>query len=693
MSLFIDAFEAAFPDYVTMGLPASGPANPVKSIIRLIGSLLDKLLGIASLDTYAVIAGIDLDTAENIQPAIDAATDAIIAAAATKKSGLKIRIRDGDFSLNQIRLYSRGGFICGKGCVVLRQIVDNPAEPVPFVALGDPYASDWVFDGFILDGGWKKLRPGYSGVAPDLSQEDDPWLFQYPAVITDPAEPDTGAQVGQAAVYIHQAYSGVDDAKYIANSAVGSQVPHGRLLNIGVYNFGGDLINISGAGALQISGVRGETGGSRGYVCNGYDSNHTDIDLGDLGLETCVLGPNSSSARFTAVKLWYGGFRNIAGHRMGLRVDRSSGVNFEGQVQDCSGPMLDITGPCTGNEFNLRCDWQGGVTPMQADNTLMDLHGSVSCNQINIRANRQNAPDVLKLGRFSAIDGAYPSGNHFKIAHTGWPNDFGIWCDEHWEGLLDNNTFEVNDQLRSPRQTVGADNNRALFGMLVPNTAVGMIVNGQNSQYPGTQLVTMHGDGILLVAMDTTTKASSVLTATGNFTDGEPVVLAGKAYHFRAVLPNPGVDGDVQLGATLAISLTNLANAVNVFSYTLGVKVDLGVRGTDYSWRTTSHPSIGISATTANTATATALGGGVGGNALTVSTTSAHASWPSGTLTGGADNAGITYTEALRWFDGGVGSQAIQAAPSYGNDGAAAAGGVPINGFYRNGSALQIRVA
>jgi hypothetical protein len=38
-------------------------------------------------------------------------------------------------------------------------------------------------------------------------------------------------------------------------------------------------------------------------------------------------------------------------------------------------------------------------------------------------------------------------------------------------------------------------------------------------------------------------------------------------------------------------------------------------------------------------------------------------------------------------------SLTLQSTPSYANDAAAAVGGVPIGGFYRNGSVVQIRVA
>lgn len=45
MATFSDSFEAAFPDYNTPGVPASGPAKPVKSIIREIGETLDRAVG------------------------------------------------------------------------------------------------------------------------------------------------------------------------------------------------------------------------------------------------------------------------------------------------------------------------------------------------------------------------------------------------------------------------------------------------------------------------------------------------------------------------------------------------------------------------------------------------------------------------------------------------------------------------
>ena len=56
---------------------------------------------------------------------------------------------------------------------------------------------------------------------------------------------------------------------------------------------------------------------------------------------------------------------------------------------------------------------------------------------------------------------------------------------------------------------------------------------------------------------------------------------------------------------------------------------------------------------------------------------------------------GVVYGAWIRVADvliGNLISATLAAAPSYANDSAAAAGGVAVGQFYRNGSALQIRV-
>jgi len=73
------------------------------------------------------------------------------------------------------------------------------------------------------------------------------------------------------------------------------------------------------------------------------------------------------------------------------------------------------------------------------------------------------------------------------------------------------------------------------------------------------------------------TQANGTLTATANFANGETVTTGTKTYTFQTVLTN--VDGNVLIGASLAASLTNLANAIS-----LGAGA-----GVDYATATTAN--------------------------------------------------------------------------------------------------------
>lgn len=59
---------------------------------------------------------------------------------------------------------------------------------------------------------------------------------------------------------------------------------------------------------------------------------------------------------------------------------------------------------------------------------------------------------------------------------------------------------------------------------------------------------------------DAPVAASGVLTATGNFTANDTVIVAGQTYTFVA---SPAVANDVDLGVDLATSLENLEGAIN----------------------------------------------------------------------------------------------------------------------------------
>jgi len=136
------------------------------------------------------------------------------------------------------------------------------------------------------------------------------------------------------------------------------------------------------------------------------------------------------------------------------------------------------------------------------------------------------------------------------------------------------------------------------------------------------------------VAVPAAVAATATLTNATNFIDTETVTIDGKVYQFQAVLTN--VDGNVQIGGTVALSHENLRRAINLD----------GVAGTNYATAMTLHPT--VSATdTATTTVVTAKTSGTAANAIAVSQATATATWGTATLTGGAGDAVILGTGEL----------------------------------------------
>lgn len=127
----------------------------------------------------------------------------------------------------------------------------------------------------------------------------------------------------------------------------------------------------------------------------------------------------------------------------------------------------------------------------------------------------------------------------------------------------------------------------------------------------------------VLTDSNTAVGATGVLTGTANFSNGETVTTGSKTYTFQTVLTN--VDGNVLIGASLAATLANLANAIN-----LGAGA-----GTTYAAATTANTFVSATAG-ATTVTLTALTFGPTGNTIATTETIANASFANATLTGGS---------------------------------------------------------
>jgi hypothetical protein len=130
------------------------------------------------------------------------------------------------------------------------------------------------------------------------------------------------------------------------------------------------------------------------------------------------------------------------------------------------------------------------------------------------------------------------------------------------------------------------------------------------------------------IAVPASASAAATLTNATNFLNTETVTIDGKIYTFQTALTD--VDGNVQIGATVALSHENLRRAINLD----------GVAGTDYAASMTLHST--VSATDgATTTVVTAKTPGTAGNAIAVSEATATGSWGAANLAGGAGDVVI----------------------------------------------------
>ncbi len=443
---------------------------------------------VEGLEKYAQLAGITLGVGDD-QPAFDAAMAAMRAASGT--GGLYVKVPPGRYRLRRLRLSNRAGFFCDPKTVVLEQMAPlDPAKPEVFVSLSSPFDTFWLFYGFTLKGGWTYGRAGYSGDA----GESDPWLYRPPT--EDGDDPEDGAVIGQTALRLHGAFSGKDDPKFRANSPVGAQNPRGRVGELEIEGFGGDGVSLKGAGAQIYGTIQVYRVGGRGLYINGYDCKLGFIDVGETGMEGVVLGPNGSANTMVPFKAWYSGGRRLPGHTAGLRMDRCSGVQLFGQLQDSSGSMIQARA-CRGCTLIIGLGWQGEIANLDDDMAAVVLQGDSRTNTFVINAAigpyaSQTYPTIRKLLKMVPdARGKRPRRNSFILNHEGWPDDRDIWNPAWFEGPLDGNTVIANDQIR-PSQWAPSDDGRVSFGLAEPG-GLGLVVGGKSSKQPG-QVILIHHD-------------------------------------------------------------------------------------------------------------------------------------------------------------------------------------------------------
>ncbi|CAN5366192.1 hypothetical protein BH10PSE5_BH10PSE5_03220 [soil metagenome] len=355
---------------------------------------------VRSLASFAAALGVKLGSA-NDQRVFDAAEAAMKAS----PHGLYVKIAPGRYRLQRLRFGANSGYYADAPQTVILQQVRGPADAreEAFVALDDPYATNWLFWGLTLDGGWRYGRSPY-----EADPEKDPWLDR------------------QHAISFANAVSGRGDECFRANSPIGAQTPRGRYGELLIANFGGDGLRASGAGSQTASAIQIFRVGGRGMAWTTYDNNAVMIDIGETGREGFYCGPNCSSNRFEAMKIWYSGTRRRKGSTAGLVLDRASSNRFSSlQLQDTTGDGVMIDRG-QDNSLMLGVQWQGQIDWMDAPVAALILKGAKN-NRVLLNASMmfyssKAYPAVRFLVRDLASDDAtFANGNILDIQSDGWP--------------------------------------------------------------------------------------------------------------------------------------------------------------------------------------------------------------------------------------------------------------------------------
>ena len=134
-------------------------------------------------------------------------------------------------------------------------------------------------------------------------------------------------------------------------------------------------------------------------------------------------------------------------------------------------------------------------------------------------------------------------------------------------------------------------------------------------------------------------KADQVLTASGNATDGEQIVIGSRTYTFVDALSEDTGDAvadEILIGADAAATLDNVKAAVN----------GAAGEGTTYSTGTDAHADVIATTNTDTEQTIEAKFQGAAGNSIATTTDAADLAWGATTLEGGADGNFEEYVPA-----------------------------------------------
>jgi hypothetical protein len=168
----------------------------------------------------------------------------------------------------------------------------------------------------------------------------------------------------------------------------------------------------------------------------------------------------------------------------------------------------------------------------------------------------------------------------------------------------------------------------------------------------GNAAVTLTSDNTNISAGETVLISNNYASATitsdlTNVANNNTVTIDTTVYTFKTVLT--GAAYEVLIGATYAISLDNLADAVNAATAGLGVTYGLG---------TVAHPTVTATTNTDTTQKFVARLTGTGGNSIATTETSAHLSFGGSTMSGGSVRTYTFVSSLVSAFDVLIGADA-----------------------------------
>jgi hypothetical protein len=445
--------------------------------------------------------------------------------AAKLTGGLIVVLPLGTENVGSVAFGNNSGYACPvvMGCMLQQVRTSTDATNNAFISLDDPYATGWVLSGIYVNGGWSYGRAPYQG-----APETDPWI---------------GHQQGIAMI---NAFSGIRDDIFTANSSIGSQIPRGVIDHVVVANFGGMCFDIEGAGGTTGTVMQAQYCGTYDAYINTYDSHFFDLDFGSAGLSCLKSGTNGSVNEYHG-KSWYCGTRQpyAAGDTHGI-WNQGGGNRFYMTVQDTAGDGIrEEYGQ--NNLFNVSVSWQGAISTMDANTTAFTSFGS-AYDQVTMTTwvNNFFSPhsNVTYILNDVSHGGVYATRDAFSIVENGYPSDTGIWNASWIHGTWGNsNAIALNNFLRTPRQWVPQANGQISFadavngcGLVTDETynnatlsgcAGGLHLNGYNgTTYSGDavgvdqvgNLTLGGGSRTVTLATTNTPASSSAACSTGQLT-------------------------------------------------------------------------------------------------------------------------------------------------------------------------------